>query len=142
MPWSLEMLARYVNRDRLADARQDDFASMCPENSARGRGTSPASGTNRVKGVVHVSVELGEEGVEEFDVELFFLVVRGQAGLADEAWDMIRCYAGKLGTVPGPADAAAIRCSPGFPRGKVSHQCGRRSSHSRNRIGVRTAESR
>jgi hypothetical protein len=49
------------------------------------RDTSPISGPKRVKGVVHVPAERGEEGVEEFGAELFLLVVAGEEDLMTEA---------------------------------------------------------
>ena len=93
------------------------------QESPRGkRDTSPISGTNRVKGVIHVPAERGEEGargsssdevrmtncqtgtVQRLGAELFFLVVAGQEDLAvlvevvDQTFDGVgggRAHCGK-----------------------------------------------
>jgi hypothetical protein len=61
-----------------------------------------------------VPAERLEEGIEEPGADLIFFVVAGDEDLA----------------------------VAGEPLDEVSHQCGRRSSHSGNRIDVRTPESR
>jgi len=42
----------------------------------------------------------------------------------EQVW-FLSSVCGKLGTVPGRVDTAAIRYSPGFPLDKVCHQCRR-----------------
>ena len=44
--------------------------------------TSPIPVQNRVKGIVHVPAERGEEGIEELRAELLFFVVAGEEDLA------------------------------------------------------------
>ena len=59
---------------------------------------------NRVKAIVHVPAEGSEEGVEELDAELFFLVVAGEEDLAalvelvNQTFDSVgrgRCHAAR-----------------------------------------------
>jgi hypothetical protein len=75
--------------------------------------------------VVDVEIE-GEE------VGLFRTLLLG------ENWGQYLATYGKLGTVPGRADAAAIRYSPGFPR---NDRLRRRRSHCGKRIDVRGGKS-
>ena len=61
------------------------------------RDTSPISDPNRVKGIVRVPAERGEERVEEFEAELFFFVVAGKKDLAtkveavNQTFDAVGC---------------------------------------------------
>jgi hypothetical protein len=51
---------------------------VCFHSTSVKRDTSPISGRNRVKGLVHAPAKRGEERLVELKAELFFFVVAGE----------------------------------------------------------------